>query len=105
MALALKTCLPLWVSFCARGFHCHANPAVGETPSRVLNINPGPGGAICFEGPPKAVKKTVSLESQGGEVGYLIHVGGKGYQSKKLKLEDFRERKRKKPFSNLPFNY
>ena len=34
----------------------------------------------------------------------MVHFGGKG-QGKKLKLEDFRERKRKKPFLTLPFNH
>lgn len=100
MAVALKTCLPLWVSFCGPWFPLSCQSNSRGRPSRVLNINPDPGSAICFERPQKALKKTVSLESEGGEVSYLIPCGGKG-QSMKPKLEDFRERKRKKPFFYL----
>ena len=76
------------------------------TRSRVLNVNTDPGSTVCVESPRKAVKKTAGLESESGVGGcsYLVHFGGKG-QGKKLKLEDFRERKRKKPFLTLPFNH
>lgn len=66
MAVALKTCLPLWVSFCGPWFPLSCQSNSRGRPSRVLNINPDPGSAICFERPQKALKKTVSLESEGG---------------------------------------
>ena len=104
MAVALNTCLPLWVSFCGPWFPLSCQSNSRGRPSRVLNINPDPGSAICFESPKMALKKTVSLESEGGEVSYLIHFVGKD-QSKKPKRGFQREEEKKAFFFTLPFNY
>lgn len=69
--------------------------------SRVLNINPGPPPAVCFESPKTGAEKTVSQGRDGGEVSYLIHFEGEGPE-KKAQAEGFRGRKRKKPFLTLP---
>ena len=113
MAPALKACLPLWVSFCGPWFllSCQSNGR-GER-SRVLSVSPDPGSTVCFESPRKEGteenrqlgKPKHSGGRCGGGVGVQLFdtLWGKG-QGKKLKLEDFRERKRKKPFLTLPFN-
>lgn len=100
MALAVRTCLPLLVSFCGPWFPLSCQFDSGGQRSRALNIHPGPSPAVGSQswGPGEAV----SLEGDGGEAGDLIHFGGKG-RRKQPKLDGFRERKRKKPFLTLPY--
>lgn len=82
MALALKTCLPLLVSFCGPWVPLSCQCDSQGKQSRALNINRDPSPAVCFENPPKSTEETVSLESDRGEVSYLIHFGGKGQRER-----------------------
>lgn len=53
MALALKTCLPLLVSFCGPWVPLSCQCDSQGKQSRALNINRDPRPAVCFENPPK----------------------------------------------------
>lgn len=75
MALALKTCLPLLVSFCGPWFPLSCQCDSRGNPSRVLNINPAPAWPFVLKAPQKSTEETVSSESGRGEFSYLIHLG------------------------------
>lgn len=103
MALALKTCLPLLVSFCGPWVPLSCQCDSQGKQSRALNINGDPSPAVCFENPPKNTEETVSLESDRGEVSYLIHFGGKGQREREAQTlrERFQREEEKEAFSDL----
>lgn len=104
MALAVRTCLPLLVSFCGPWFPLSCQFDSGGQRSRALNIHPGPSPAVGSQswGPGEAV----SLEGDGGEAGDLIHFGGEGPE-KAAQTGRFQREEEKETFFDLTllFNY
>lgn len=77
MALALKTCLPLWVSFCARGFHCHANPAVGGPRAEFWILTRVLAVQFVLKAPPKQWRKLSAWKAREGRLVIWYMLGGR----------------------------
>ena len=101
MAVAVKTCLPLLVSFGGPRFPLLRRWDSRGRQSRVLNINPDPGPVVCLESPRKGRWRNCQLgELMGVSLVIWYTFGGRaGERSPNWKISE-RGRERK-PFLTL----